>query len=72
MLCLRSQFLFEWIHFLAVALRLTEFFLQWNIKNLNFIKARDQLLSQLKDHEFESQPELHSFGFRDSPGLVEM
>ena len=36
-------FLSKLIHFLPIILSLTEFFLQWDIKNLSFIKGWDQV-----------------------------
>lgn len=46
---------------LPVNFSLTEFFLRWDVKSLSFIKSWDQVWSQLKDHGFESQSELHCF-----------
>ena len=50
-------------HFLPLSLFLTEFFLQWDIKNLSFIKSWDQAYDLLEDHEFKSQAGAHSFSF---------
>ena len=47
-------------HFLLITLPLTEFFLWWDIKNLSFIKAWDQVWSQLEESGFMSQSRLQS------------
>ena len=38
-----NAFFSEWIHFLSITLSLTEFFLWWDIKNLNFIRSWNQV-----------------------------
>ena len=53
-LCLWSAFLSKKIHFLAITLSLTEFFLWRDIKNLNFIRSSNQVPWVLAG--FESQP----------------
>ena len=56
-----NMFLSQRIHLLPTSLPFPEFFLSWDIKNLNFIKSWDQVWAQLKDCGFTSQSELQGF-----------